>query len=800
MVSLIFGSLAHFQFSKRGIEGSQISAREPSLSAHENDGKPVHLRKTAFPSAAAVAASGRPSASKDSQDKKAVDVETSKGAALFHYLFEASFDQKLNTAVLAKIQNRFAEPYPAHTMGHVSPHRKEMTNRLGILKAMGEEVKPFKLSKTLRNQLGNFYVEILSSNEHFLLKRQALRNLNSLQLSKSEGEMKDLYAQLDNRILATAGFDDHELVSAILSEQGMSWASQRSQQEAGPETLSYDVLPCPTESQFQEYVKDLSISLPEGASFDQHCGNDERAKLAKLLLYLRGMTFDFPASWPEFLKKDLEDGYSYVKAHSSKLTLDLNQKDSIAYNKFALKEIYLGVAFFAMDPLDAIGILLHEARHSSPQDPGHTFCNAGDIPKSQGGCDSKFLMSPDAGAYSYYAVHALSLNRFARNLSKADREMGLVNGLRILGTRFNELPQALARQVDVLAVLTENSEVHLVHPFLHTTQKLELPLLGVGEKPTRLEFLPSQGGLYIFTNKNKLWTWSTLKGMERYQKKVLSDEIEIMDVSRMKLPYGEGPKVNLRFKGQKLKYLDYLPMQADLSVVDYPKDRGRAISFPFPEMHRGFMSLGVDTTWVTKDGRVYFPPTFGSDPVLRTYPIFESEVPWISGTGGVVYNELYLWNSEGELKRIDYEHGESITDEENRIYSIVGAEIGLGLHTKKYVQGLKIEVVLTKDGEIHVGKYGSREVRKLNLGTKILDVASAQHSEFTAAVALSTPSRSEFKEKCEILSELPDPWLGTGMGFNGSGVLMMGSGLQDDPCRAYSRNNLEDVTPYYDAP
>lgn len=569
-----------------------------------------------------------------------------------------------------------------------------------------------------------------------------------------------------------------------------------------PEILaaSYSRLPCPTESEFIIWSAELKLSPLEGPSVDLQCDEQPRAKLAKIFKLMRDLKFSLPQRWPSQLQADITNTFEYLKNNTTKLALDLNQRNSIAYNKVADKEIFLGGIFFTQDPLDGIGTLFHEARHSSSDDPGHTICSAGNIPKTKGGCDQKFSTGSDAGAYSYNTLFELAVAFFARDISEVDREQMLAKALVNIGARFNQIPSMLARKVDFLIVLSEKNEIHLVHPFLFYAHKLSgLVFETPDELPVRLEFSPAENGVFIFTNKKRLWVWSPLKGLTRFKKELISLDEKVYDISRTRIPGVDDPKFVLRLENQKLVYIDRDPQDSKEKMYDF-KFIGRPMQNGNPLIHRLFMASGDETVFLAEDGKMYLAPHYGNDPIFVHDPLFDQGTPWVNGTGGVTYDDMYLLNREGKLYSASYAYDETIEEGLVKIFTLQPSQFAPEISLKKYSQGLRVEMGLNFDHQIQVKKYGEDQLKKLQFPFQVIDFVLAQNSDFGSFVTGTSPSQGLFRKKCQIVREIPDPWLQAGMGYNASGQLIIGTLDEKNPCQVYSKDSLEGLIPYFDTP
>lgn len=595
--------------------------------------------------------------------------------------------------------------------------------------------------------------------------------------------------------------DDSSLQQRLPSSDDSVQTTQRPQVKSNPDDLAvdYESLPCPTEAEFQTWAKELKLIIPEGPSLDESCENNFRSQLGKIFKLMKALEFDLPARWPLPIRNAIQDSYGFLRDHTSKLTLDLNQQGSIAYNIVSKKEIYLGGSFFrSHTPLEGVGILLHEGRHSSEQDPGHVHCDAGNIPKTQGGCDEKFSLGTDAGAYSYNTIFELAVAFYGKRITAADRELSLTKSLVNLGARFNQVPPFLARKVDILAVMSEQNEIFLVHPFLFLTHPLQIKFPESDERPERIEFFTGNNGILIFSNKKRLWTWSPLTGLKEFSAKAVDRSLAVHDMSRMPVPNADNPRPLLRFDNQELKFLNWDIPTSEERLFEY-RYVGRERPEGKPKIRRMFMGSTNEAMFIDESGILFLAPHYGNEDQFVKKGELNNHGPWVFGNGGVTYDDLYLLNSEGKLHFATWAFDEN-SEGMDKIFKVEPSDFAPNAKKLKYAQGLQVEMVLDENGELHVRKYSDKSSRVIKFPSKVKDFVLGQNAEFGSFITNSTlPSRS-FRKSCEVVQEIPDPWLGTGIGYDASGQLVMGFSDPAKPCHVHSRKKLSDLTPYFDSP
>ena len=264
----------------------------------------------------------------------------------------------------------------------------------------------------------------------------------------------------------------------------------------------YSQLRCPTEAEFQKWSIELNIDPIDGPSLDAGCKTRSiRSQLAQVLALSKEIKINFPKKWAPSVQAEIKNSYNYIRSKTDKLVIDLSQTNSVARNLVAQRKIELGGMFFKEDALEALSVLVHEARHSDERDQGHTTCRTGDIPLTQGGCDPFFSnKAEDAGAYAYGTLFQLAIAQYSGNLDNAERELMISGALVMLSTRFNTFKSTLAKHSDIVTVLLENGSIAWVHPYSGELIPLNIELPDFQEKIKKIEFSPRTSSLMMFTD------------------------------------------------------------------------------------------------------------------------------------------------------------------------------------------------------------------------------------------------------------------------------------------------------------
>lgn len=568
--------------------------------------------------------------------------------------------------------------------------------------------------------------------------------------------------------------------------------------------LTWDDLPCPSEEEYRRLAAIVKLEIPAGTDV---CADAQHNKIARVLAYTEKLRISLPPDWAPLLHDDISNPLAFLGRMSKKMGIDLGQSTSIAYNRQG--EIYLGGLFFQEDPLEAISVLVHEARHSAPDDPGHTTCRRGDIPRASGGCDYQLSTDPKkAGAYSYGAAFYSALGLYAEGISSSDREYLLGLALATISTRFNELPEELAQAFDLLAVLDEEGSVHLLHPYAREPVPLALPFLQEGEKVSRIEFNVKNNGLLFFTSKNRLFTWSQhatpggaggsdpAAGFQRVYATTIPESMPVYDAARVPVPFDDYPYYNFLTAENQIYFYRFSTSLKAYELAPYPIYRRNTV---VPELSRLFMGLAGRPLFLGKDGLVYVGPRYGDE--LPFDPRADLQLPdrkWVHATGGVVYESLYGIADDGRVYFTKIEllppEGDGVYDTE--VFSVKESSLQPtgGRMGRKLAEGLSLRALLDNEGDLQIETYG-REQRSFwrKLSGKVVDFTILRRHLVHKAL-IPTAERTAFASACGLKTTVPDPWFGVGMGLNQNGELVIGlPGGAAQPCLVSGTHKYKDL-------
>lgn len=474
----------------------------------------------------------------------------------------------------------------------------------------------------------------------------------------------------------------------------------------------FDSLPCPSKLEMETLFNKIHLQFDQE---DLSCSSRLYRELAQTLKYSQGLRYQLPNSWPAQLRSEIADVIGYVGKNSSKLEFDLNQVDSLAYNKQSSREIYMGPRMFEDGPLEVLGVLFHEARHSAQDDPGHAYCFKGDLANYPGGCDQSFTLDlKKAGAYVYSVMYYFALALYSNSLTEGQREWALQNGMAYLSARFNELDKSLAEFQDILALVdTQNRIFFYDHQSGNLGEfKYKAP---ENESVSRVDFSISTGGLLFYTESGRLYTWSFYdksNSLKPFLKKQSAEAaIFPLFTSRVYVPYGSETYHLVYGKDSRLVFNIFDP-QLGRSVFKNYTDRlvRSQRAEPVPELKMFFQGLSQDNVMLDRTGHVYFAPHFADERPFQESEVLSHKL-WTSGTGGVYSDGLYLIDDEGRLESFRVEFDEPKEQSEALLRKVVKDESSFAMPDKirRYQQGIHHEAVLDQYGKVYVRMRGGAQ-------------------------------------------------------------------------------------------
>jgi hypothetical protein len=559
---------------------------------------------------------------------------------------------------------------------------------------------------------------------------------------------------------------------------------------------SYANLPCPTEHQFMQWSTELNLDKIEGPSLDEGCQTKTmRVQLAQVLALANQIKIDFPKNWAPSVQAEIANSYEYIRQNTNILKIDLTQTNSVARNYRAMKQIELGGLFFKEEPLEALSVLIHEARHSDTRDPGHTLCRIGDIPKTGGGCDDTFsIKAESAGAYGYGTLYELALAQYSNNLDKAEKELMLSNAFTGLSTRFNNFRSHLARHFDIATVLLEDGTLAWVNPYSLKLIPINVQLPKFQEKFKKIEFSPRTNSLLLFTESDRLFVWGPRYEAKRPSPEATTEDDKFSHISRQYVPNSSYSNmstrslyVTLKTSGQ-LEFIEYDAQLNKYVMRPYPLQRLRNPNPVIPNLKYFVLAHNFQSYFLDKQGVISKAPFYGNE---DSFIILDPEIQsttggWKTATGGVFYEDLTLTDADGKLYNVKLFVNDRASEDEDPIYyQKEVSKFQAVSQAKKYHEGLQIRGVLDENGTLSIENYRVQNSRiDLKFSQKIVDFVITRTTAPEASLYKSAESNTKIVQRCNIRKVIENVGYGSVLGLTADGRLV--SANSDNSCNVLS--------------
>ncbi len=522
---------------------------------------------------------------------------------------------------------------------------------------------------------------------------------------------------------------------------------------------SYDNLPAPDAAEEAELFAKVHLTEKGRAALTP----DWRVRLGKILKVLKRLSVPVPNDWRGGAPSVFPNMLQYVSDVTTTLNLDLSQSGSTAYNSRG--KVYLGARFFVNDPLDSLVTIIHEARHTSENDPGHTRCRSGDAALSEGACDEAFRTDEYAGAYAFDTSLRYGLAKFGPDLSPADREYFRSGALARLGSRFNVVPAELSTPHDFIAVLDSAGKVWLVHPF--TNDLIPAPIQFEGKTIERIEYYSSNNGLTIYTNDQKAFGWRI--GYLPVQLFTDSAGADAKVTYATLLNDGRDTEVHFIDNAHAIQVIEMDPATG--------KRVAQKVKWDMRDIQATKLTMGPKFARYILDARgdVYqVSSTLFGNNSLKPAENFKRPDGWSFAGTGVFYDTLYGLSRSGKFHYLDA----ATTTATASTFQINKMAI-------KFAEGASIRALLDDTGALHVTRYSSNTVTQIKPrvpgGAKVIDFAIGRSQYASDKLTPGKEPSASFVRRCAVTKGSVDPWLGQGIGVDDRGLLVF-EGTAARPC------------------
>ena len=276
---------------------------------------------------------------------------------------------------------------------------------------------------------------------------------------------------------------------------------------------TFEGIPCPSQQTYDRLKSQYNISsdppkFSDSDPSDLCSKKSNKAILAKSLILLESLKIDnLPTNWRWGAKTALENPGKYFSDSTPRVFYDFTRKTAVAYNRGSNDNIALCPIFFTRNDLLSNALtLVHEARHSNRLDPAHVECRQGDLTARKGGCDELFRIDERQGSYAFANVsYTFGISEHS-GLSEEKKSYLKSKVLWYLANRFNQVPAILASHTDLVYILSDKGELHLLHPFFKKLVRSPKQYPGI---PKSI-FYTRRGELLAFYENQNPWKYSPI--------------------------------------------------------------------------------------------------------------------------------------------------------------------------------------------------------------------------------------------------------------------------------------------------
>ena len=529
---------------------------------------------------------------------------------------------------------------------------------------------------------------------------------------------------------------------------------------------TYDDIPCPSTMEISFYIQNANF---KNILQPLLCDNSLQGKIFKIFKLATLLEIDLPAEWTLSHNDIFKNTFRYISKSTSEILISNSNPRAIATN-YAGQSIHLGPAFFEIPPLKALEILVHENRHSSPNDSKHTLCRTGDIAKTKYGCDEEYSKGVYTGAYSIGTLWSIAFSLFGKNLGAEARQELLNSAISMISTRFNKVPEGLAVPLDLLFVLGENNKVYQVHPFTFELKIVDIET-ETNDVIEKIQFDPIENGFLAFTRLGKIIEISALKKQLPFYPDLLPKNKKFTDSNKVFTASSENTHSYFVADDGTI----YMKEFGIDKVIVYFKNLPFVTKKIFHALYQKMFLLSLD-------GDLYTLDASGKGPTARTPRIFEPtrSLAWVDATGGASYDDLYAISAtDGTLYRMNFYDNDPS-------FQIQRSDFKISDPLIKFQEGLNVKVALSEKNDLFIWDY-SRSTEtpwKIPLSLTIKDFALGRKYALTSEISFQQKI-SAWSLQCQVTPIYREPWLDTQIGLDIKGDLYF-QGLGARACLSHS--------------
>ncbi|MBC7370468.1 MAG: hypothetical protein H7326_02820 [Bdellovibrionaceae bacterium] len=542
-----------------------------------------------------------------------------------------------------------------------------------------------------------------------------------------------------------------------------------------------DTTPCPTPEEAAQMVTKFKIGFDLAGWSCQK--DDTRTFFLKALALAKKFSINLPEKvWDPKFRAAMADLPTWLSRYTSAYLIDTVMADTtIAYYRPDENKTYMTERIKAYTPNEVFGIIVHENRHAEVPLIAHVVCISGDFPRGAGACDEEFSEKmSDMGAYNFASLFEIASVLYNDKLTASEKDVLAISALQTLSNRFNQIPSGFGFFHEVIASLDDRNQLAILNPL--TLEAMPIPTNGAVER------IDNNSGASLFSIFTKAGVWqkfNLFKGTETPFADVLAGK-KIVDANRSRV-FSLESIMDVYINGGKLEFLEVDSVTKKKRPSNINMLNGDVVR---TDLSRIIFGDESEILFLSNSGKLYRARQYGNEEAYAEIKPGKDrpEGPWIQGTSGPLYNDLYVTNISGDVFNIairykvsDPEDGPEPAYEPPTTQFKVLKQLG-SRRVAKYIRGLNAEYALLLGGELEIRPYSEKEFRTVKTRSRIRDFAVIKSFSPTPVSMQARLSRQKkFESLCGVKSSALDPWLKIPMGVDSANNLVM-SGLFEERC------------------
>lgn len=182
---------------------------------------------------------------------------------------------------------------------------------------------------------------------------------------------------------------------------------------------------CLSESDAIQYLESNRVDISSFPEETYVCGESALARMATFLKYFESVEIldnELPGFVDNSITRVLKNPWDFFSSSYEQIRYYESKRSLASFSPHS-RVMNISQATIAMEPIAAVTVLIHEAAHANPDDPGHEACYIGELKYTYGACDGIMTdQMKSAGAYVVQFWFAWLFSKFDSNLSISERQ------------------------------------------------------------------------------------------------------------------------------------------------------------------------------------------------------------------------------------------------------------------------------------------------------------------------------------------------------------------------------------------